>query len=78
MDPSTKWNYRKYITLQNLLSAHYCLPLWYMAKTMFLSVVKNKKTAPFSSGIYVLTIWIYVPPFITSTKSSFSFTTILK
>ena len=52
IQPSEKWNYFESTALQNLLSKHYCLPLWQMAKKV---VMKNPKMRIFtvSSGICV-------------------------
>ena len=34
IQPSEKLNYCESIVLQNILSAHYCLPLWHMSKSI--------------------------------------------
>ena len=42
-----KWNYWESISLQNLLSAHHCIPLLHMDKRMTVYVVNNKKIEQF-------------------------------
>ena len=40
---SEKWNYCESISLQNLFSAHHCLPLLHKSKNIVMDIGKKKK-----------------------------------